>query len=207
MITSTSPEQLKQGSFRSFDPNLLSGMGRLAALLLACVIMSMISPVFFSARNLSNIVTNACVMTILGVGLTITVITCGPDLSVGSILTITSVIAAIMIKAGIFFVWAFLAALALGVLLGLLNGLMISKIGIPSFISTYGLQWAVFGFRLRDSQGLRRLRLRSVLPLCRKRLPLRRGADAHHRHAIRGRSRLLHTEKDDSRPDLLRRRR
>jgi len=118
----------------------------LFALILICVIMSMLSPVFFSARNLSNIITNACIMTILGVGLTITIITCGPDLSVGSILTITSVIAAIMLKAGIFFGWAILAALALGILLGLLNGLMISKIGIPSFISTYGLQWAVFGF-------------------------------------------------------------
>ncbi len=143
-MNNTSP--LKPGNFRAFDPNLLSGLGRFAALVIACVVMSIISPVFFSPRNLSNIVTNASVMTILGVGLTITVITCGPDLSVGSILTITSVIAAIMIKANVYFVWAFLAALALGLLLGLLNGLMIAKIGIPSFISTYGLQWAVFGF-------------------------------------------------------------
>ncbi|MFA6504698.1 MAG: ABC transporter permease [Treponemataceae bacterium] len=146
MITSKSAVQTKIGAFKYFDPSLLSGGGRLFALILICVIMSMLSPVFFSARNLSNIITNACIMTILGVGLTITIITCGPDLSVGSILTITSVIAAIMLKAGIFFGWAILAALALGILLGLLNGLMISKIGIPSFISTYGLQWAVFGF-------------------------------------------------------------
>ena len=99
-------------------------------------------------------------MTILGVGVTITVIiTDGPGpLGRVSILTITSVIAAIMVKAGIFLlVGAFIASLSLGILLGLLNGFMIAKVGIPSFISTYGPQLGGLRLRLHDPQRLRHL--------------------------------------------------
>lgn len=137
----------KMSIAKNTNPELISGLGRLGALVLLVIAGTFISDVFLSGRNISNIITNASVMIILGVGQTITIITNGPDLSVGSILTICAVVAAIMIKTlGIFFPWAMLAALALGMLLGLLNGYMIAKIGIPSFISTYGLQWAVFGF-------------------------------------------------------------
>ncbi len=129
------------------NPAVLSGLGRFLALAVLMVIMALVSKVFLSVQNLRNIITNASVMIILGVGQTITIITNGPDLSVGSVMTICAVVAALMVKVlGIFFPVAMLAALALGMALGYLNGFMIAKIGIPSFISTYGLQWAVFGF-------------------------------------------------------------
>ncbi len=126
---------------------LISSLSRFGALFILVVIGSMISDVFLSGRNISNVITNASVMIILGVGQTIAIITNGPDLSAGSIMTICAVIAAILVKTfGMFFLWAFGLAIILGIALGLLNGFMISKVGIPSFISTYGLQWAVFGF-------------------------------------------------------------
>ncbi len=128
------------------DPNTVSGVGRVFALLLICVAMGFVSPVFFTARNISLIITNASIMAILGVGLTITVITCGPDLSVGSILTITAVVAVIMVKANFHFLVSFAVALLMGTALGFLNGVLVTKVGLPSFISTYGLQWALFGF-------------------------------------------------------------
>ncbi|GAB4364229.1 MAG: ABC transporter permease [Spirochaetales bacterium] len=128
------------------DPTVVSGAGRVVALLLICVVMGILSPSFFTARNISLVITNAAIMAILGVGLTITVITCGPDLSVGSILTITAVVAVIMVKANVHYLIAFTAALLMGLALGLLNGVLVAKIGLPSFISTYGLQWALFGF-------------------------------------------------------------
>jgi ribose transport system permease protein len=132
--------------FKSPDLTYLPGLGRILALALICVVMSFAAPAFLTSRNLVLILTNTCINAILGVGLTITIITCGPDLSVGSILSITAVIATSMSKAGIPFYWAFLAAIVLGLCFGLLNGFLIAKIGIPSFISTYGLQWALFGF-------------------------------------------------------------
>lgn len=125
----------------------ISNISRLGALALLVAIGAFVSDVFLSGRNISNIITNASVMILLGVGQTIAIITNGPDLSEGSIMTICAVVAAMLVKsAGVYFPLAILAALALGVFLGFLNGYMIARIGIPSFISTYGLQWAVFGF-------------------------------------------------------------
>ena len=129
------------------DPVIISGLGRFMALAVLMVIMTLVSKVFLSVQNLRNVITNASVLIILGVGQTITIVTNGPDLSVGSIMTICAVVAALMVKVlGIFFPVAMLAGLTLGMALGYLNGFMIAKVGIPSFISTYGLQWAVFGF-------------------------------------------------------------
>lgn len=126
---------------------ILSALGRFGALLVLLIVGSIVSDVFLSSRNISNIITNASVMIIMGVGQTITIITNGPDLSAGSIMTICAVVAAILVKVvGMFFPLAILIALALGIFLGAINGYMIAKVGIPSFISTYGLQWAVFGF-------------------------------------------------------------
>jgi len=136
----------KKSILSTMDPHTVSGVGRVFALLLICVAMGFVSPVFFTARNISLIITNASIMAILGVGLTITVITCGPDLSVGSILTITAVVAVIMVKANFHFLLSFAVALMMGTALGFLNGVLVTKVGLPSFISTYGLQWALFGF-------------------------------------------------------------
>jgi len=136
----------KKSLVSMMDPNIVSGVGRVFALLLICLAMGFASPVFFTARNISLIVTNASIMAILGVGLTITIITCGPDLSVGSILTITAVVAVILVKANVHFLIAFGIALCMGTTLGFLNGILVTKVGLPPFISTYGLQWALFGF-------------------------------------------------------------
>jgi ribose transport system permease protein len=61
-------------------------------------------------------------------------------------MTITAVVAALMAKAGIFFGFAFGASLLFGAAIGLVNGLLIARGGLPPFIATYGIQWAVFGF-------------------------------------------------------------
>ena len=135
------------------EPTTWASAGRVLALVVLCIAIGMFSPVFFSERNISITVTNACVLIILGVGNTITIITRGPDRSTGSILTITAVVAALMVKAGIFFGFAFGAALLFGAAIGLVNGLMIARVGLPSFISTYGLQWAVFGFAYAILKG------------------------------------------------------
>ncbi|MFA5468880.1 MAG: ABC transporter permease [Sphaerochaetaceae bacterium] len=135
------------GSRSESRTEILSALGRFGALVVLIIVGSIVSEVFLSSRNISNIITNASVMIIMGVGQTIAIITNGPDLSAGSIMTICAVVAAILVKTvGIFFPVAILIALALGIFLGFINGYMIAKVGIPSFISTYGLQWAVFGF-------------------------------------------------------------
>ncbi len=125
----------------------LPAISRLVVLLAIVILGYCVDQSFFSIRNISNNITNASILIVLGIGQTIAIITNGPDLSSGSIMTICAVVAAIFMKdLGMHFVPAIFCALVLGGLLGALNGYMIAYVGIPSFISTYGLQWAVFGF-------------------------------------------------------------
>ncbi len=125
----------------------MAALSRLGILALVIVLGYLIDPAFLSGRNISNNLANASILIILGIGQTIAIITNGPDLSSGSVMTICGVIAAILMKSfGLNFVAAILLAVLVGAVLGMLNGYMIAYVGLPSFISTYGLQWAVFGF-------------------------------------------------------------
>ncbi|MGE5613900.1 MAG: ABC transporter permease [Bacillota bacterium] len=141
---------------RIFNPSfgLLPVISRLAVLLAIIVFGFCIDKSFLSMRNISNNITNASILIILGIGQTIAIITSGPDLSSSSVMTICAVITAILMKNhNVNFVISILVALLCGAMLGALNGYMVSYVGIPSFISTYGLRWAVFGFAYVILQG------------------------------------------------------
>jgi len=103
--------------------------------------------VFLNSNNLLNIVRNASILIIIAIGQTITLTAKDVDLSVGSVLSLTSVTAAIMLKTyGIPAPVVMVAALLAGALLGLVNGLLITYVGLPPFIATYGMLWVLFGF-------------------------------------------------------------
>ncbi len=127
--------------------NLLPAMSRFAILLVIIILGCIIDPSFLSLRNIGNNLANASILIILGVGETLAIVTNGPDLSAGSIMTMGGVVTAILMKSyNMNFVLAILIGLLAGCLLGALNGYMIAYVKIPAFISTYGLQWAVLGF-------------------------------------------------------------
>lgn len=132
---------------KMFSMEMVPSVSRLAMLVLVIIMGCAIDSSFLSLRNISNNLANASILIVLGIGQTVAIITNGPDLSSGSIMTISGVLAAILMKTyNMNFVAAILLAILLGCFLGALNGTMIAYVGIPSFISTYGLQWAVFGF-------------------------------------------------------------
>ncbi len=138
----------------------LLGAARFMVLVGVCLAMSVLTRseehgfVFLNMNNLLNVVRNASILIIIGVGETITLTARDVDLSVGSVLSLTSVVAAIMLnRYGIPFPLAILAALLTGVVLGLINGLLITYVGLPPFIATYGTLWVLFGFAYLILQG------------------------------------------------------
>jgi len=138
----------------------LLGAARFMVLVGVCLVMSVVTRseehgfVFLNMNNLLNIVRNASILIIIGVGETITLTARDVDLSVGSVLSLTSVVAAIMLnRYGIPFPLAILAALLIGAVLGLINGLLITYVGLPPFIATYGTLWVLFGFAYLILQG------------------------------------------------------
>jgi len=136
------------------------GAARFIVLIAVCSLMTVLTRsdeygfVFLNVSNLLNIVRNASILIIIGIGQTITLTARDVDLSVGSVLSLTSVVAAIMMnKYGIVFPAAIFAALFIGAILGLVNGLLITYVGLPPFLATYGTLWVLFGFSYLILQG------------------------------------------------------
>jgi len=153
-------ELTAKGTVSSRERSRMLGAGRLLVLLALCVLMTILTRseeyglVFLNIRNLLNIVRNASILIIIGVGQTITLTAKDVDLSIGSVLSLTSVVAAIMLnKFGIASPVVILVALLIGALLGLINGLLITAVGLPPFIATYGMLWVLFGFAYLILQG------------------------------------------------------
>jgi ribose transport system permease protein len=122
----------------------LSRLSHVGMVILLLVVLSIISPAFFSVQNLINVVRQASLLFILASGLTIVVLTAGIDLSIGAVLAVSACVAANFIVQGS--VWfGSLVGLAVGAACGLLNGLMVAVIGLPPFIATYGMLWVAEG--------------------------------------------------------------
>lgn len=128
------------------DPRILYTGSRIFVLVLLCIVLGLATPAFLSGTNALNILRIASLMVILGIGETIVILTAGIDLSIGSVLTFSSVIAATAIKADIPLPLALASGLAVGAALGFLNGLMVAKVKLPPFIATYGMMWVAAGF-------------------------------------------------------------
>lgn len=124
-----------------------------AALVALVILFGALTPVFFSARNLLNILLHISVVGVVSVGMTFVVLTGGIDLSVGSVVALSAVIAALAVKADIPTELAVLAGLALGAAVGLTNGALVVWGGVPPFIATLGTMGIARGLALLLAGG------------------------------------------------------
>ncbi len=114
--------------------------GALFGLAILVIILAILSPVFLKPDNLWNISRQSTVNALLAVGMLLTIITAGIDLSVGSVLALSmSVLAMLAIKMQVNPFVAMAAALAVGLGMGALNGLLLTRLHLPHpFIATLG---------------------------------------------------------------------
>ena len=119
---------------------LRQNLGIIAALLVMCLFLSFFpgtSSSFPTQRNLFNVLRQISTNMLLACGMTMVIILGGIDLSVGSIIALTGVIAAGCVsRYGLPIPVAFLAGILIGVVFGLFNGLVVAKTTIPPFIVT-----------------------------------------------------------------------
>jgi ribose transport system permease protein len=108
----------------------------LIGLLILCIGISIITPRFFSLGNITNVLTQVSVNAVIAIGMTFVILTGGIDLSVGSILAVSAAVAASIMKSTGNIYLAIIAALVIGSVIGLINGLLISKGKIQAFIVT-----------------------------------------------------------------------
>ena len=120
----------------------LYNLGVLLSLVLLIIIMSILSPRFLTISNLSNVASQASVSAIVSVGMFLAILTSGIDLSVGSVLALSTMVMGIVsVKLNVNPYLSILICLGTGALLGLINGLLLTKLHLPHpFISTLGMQ-------------------------------------------------------------------
>ena len=128
-----------RSSLRGRLPALLNAVAPAAALVLMCLILAALRPRFLEPANLSTVITRMGVIAILAMGETFVIIAGGIDLSVGSVVALAGVVAALSMTAqGVPVLPAALMGVAAGTLCGLLNGLLVTWGRLPSFIVTLG---------------------------------------------------------------------
>jgi ribose transport system permease protein len=123
-------------------------------LLISVVILAAVNPYFRSLGNLQNILLQASFAGIGAAGMTLLIVSGAFDLSVAGLLGLCGVlISALLPWVGAFL--TFLAALLLGVLLGSLNGVVVTKLRIPAFIATLGMMNIYLAFAFIWTGGSR----------------------------------------------------
>ena len=107
-------------------------------LVLLIVILSIASNRFLSYNNIMNLLRQTSIIGVIAVGMTFVIISAGIDLSVGSVLAFSSIIVAMLMKAGVPIPLAIIIALLAGTSLGVLMGILIHNGSVPAFIATLG---------------------------------------------------------------------
>jgi ribose transport system permease protein len=133
--------------------NLPRGAGLAGALIALIIVASFVSPHFLNPVNLLNVLRQVALYGILGVGMTFVILTRGIDLSVGSTVAISGVCGALLMEAGLPIPVMVLCCLAIGVLVGAVNGLGVAIWRIPAFIMTLGTMVMVRGISLIFADG------------------------------------------------------
>lgn len=134
--------------------NSLRQYGIFVVFITICLILSFISPQFLTVSNWTIIITQVSINALLAFGVTFVIITGGIDLSLGSMVAVTGVTAAMLAHPDTFpVVLPIFVALLVGLLMGAFNGLIITKSKIAPFIVTLGTMTIGRGLALILSKG------------------------------------------------------
>lgn len=125
----------------------------LIALVALIAVFSALSPYFLSIENFFQILLTVSVVGILAIGQTYVIATAGIDLSQGAIVGFSGVVAALLMTSGQPVFLAVVAGIAAGLLVGFLNGLLVTVLNLPPFIATLGTLNAVLGTALLITGG------------------------------------------------------
>ena len=113
--------------------------GGLIVLLVAVGALTLASPEFLTGNNLANLARQVAIFGILAIGQLMVILTGGIDLSVGSILGLAGAVTAQLLVSGVPIIPAILIGVVVGGVLGLANGVLVTRFKLPPFIATLGM--------------------------------------------------------------------
>jgi ribose transport system permease protein len=130
-------------------------VGPLLGLAILCVALAVASPHFLTVDNLLNVLRQSAINAVLALGQLMVIITAGIDLSIGSIVGLAIVLLAKMLRADVPPAAACLLTVGCGVAVGLVNGLLLTRLKLPHpFISTLGTMNVARGAALLIAGGV-----------------------------------------------------
>ena len=137
---------------------LLREAGIGVALIIICVVFAATTPHFASYANLTNILTQISINTVISVGMTFVILLGGIDLSVGSVLALATIVAGLILTnevlpVGLTVFLSVLASIVAGGLCGLFNGFVSERWKIHSFVVTLGMLNIARGAALQISDS------------------------------------------------------
>jgi erythritol transport system permease protein len=151
------------GEGLDFGKILLEGRA-FFALIAIVITFSFLSPNYFALENFLTMASHVAIYGILAIGMLLVIINGGIDLSVGSTLGLSGVVAGFFMQGvtlnmlGVVLyppVWVVVVlCCALGALIGLVNGILIARFRVPAFVATLGVMYVVRGFALLMTNGL-----------------------------------------------------
>ncbi len=136
---------------RAVGANWLRHSGVAVGFLVLFILFSVLTPSFYQPSNILDIMLQSSINGVIAVGMTLVVMTKGIDLSVGSIVGLSSMVAASMLPHG--FALGVASGLFVGLACGLFNGILIAKLKLPDFIVTLGTMSIFRGFALIYTDG------------------------------------------------------
>ena len=148
--------ELMQGKLTEKKPRRLGigqKLGPLAGLFAIILVVSIMEPDFLTLNNLFNILRQVSINALIAFGMTFVILTGGIDLSVGSILALSSAFVAGLMTDGTSAILAVLAGLIVGAIMGALNGMVISLGKVAPFIATLATMTIFRGLTLVYTDG------------------------------------------------------
>lgn len=134
--------------------NIIRSQGIWVVFIVLCIGFTIANPRFITATNLLIMLRQVAVWGIASVGMTFVILLGDIDLSTGSIITFVNVLCSyLMVNMGVPMAAAIIITLTASTLIGLLNGFMVSTIGIPALIVTFATQTAFSGIALIICDG------------------------------------------------------
>ncbi|MCX6089636.1 MAG: ABC transporter permease [Candidatus Atribacteria bacterium] len=137
----------------TLSSSFLQKMVIVGVLILIVVILSFLSKSFLTFTNLNNVTRQVAFVVITGCAVTPLMISGNFDLSIGSILGLTGMLSAFFVTLSIPLWLSIVLSILVGSGIGLLNGLMVVKLRIPSIIATLGTMYAARGLALVITGG------------------------------------------------------
>src|SRR3954464_11249621 len=147
------PERTSQGSSGRFN-RIIQDQGLLLVILLFGLVLFLFSADFLTRANIVNLLYQATILGVFAIGMTFVILTAGIDLSVGANAGLTSVLSmAAVVKWGLPPFFAVVVGIGVGLLIGTINGLLVTRLGISALIATLATLSACTGAAFAYSNG------------------------------------------------------